>query len=209
MFNIENLSSFYRDVLKEIGNIGAGNAATALSQFLAEKIEMTVPEVSILPLEKIGDLMGGPEELVVGIYMRVFGDAPGKLIFVFQYADALILVDKLIGSKIGVTQTLGDFEESALKEISNIMTGAYLYALIQLTGFTLLPSVPAFACDMAGAILNSALLEFGVRGDHALLVETQFQISQRKINGNFFLVPDPGALENIMNALGVGPSCQK
>lgn len=209
MFTVDSLSSFQRDVLKEIGNIGAGHAATALSQFLSEKIEMTVPEVSLLPLDKVSDLMGGPEELVVGIYMRVFGDAPGKLIFVFQYAEALTLVDKLIGSKVGVTQKLGEFEESALKEISNIMTGAYLYALIQLTNLSFLPSVPAFACDMAGAILNSALLEFGVRGEHALLVETQFSVTQRKINGHFFLVPDPGSLETILDTLGVGPSCQK
>jgi len=209
MIKVEELSYFERDVLKEIGNIGAGHAATALSQLLAEKINMSVPAVTIMPLDRVSDLLGGPEELVIGIYMRVFGAAPSKIIFVFKREDALILVDKLTRNKIGETKEIGEFEESALKEISNIMTGAYLYALIQLTGFTLLPSVPAFACDMAGAILNSALLDCAVIGDHALIIETQFSITERQINGHFFLVPEPGALKTILNALGVGPSCKK
>ncbi len=209
MFRIEDLNNFQRDVLKEIGNIGAGHAATALSQLLADKINMTVPAVSILPLDQVHNLLGGPEELLVGIYMRVFGESPGKIIFLFSYQDALTLVDKLTGSKIGFTQNLGEFEESALKEISNIMTGAYLNALVRLTGFTLIPSVPAFACDMAGAIINSALLDFGVMGDHALIIETQFSITERQIRGHFFLVPDPGALEVILNALGAGPTCKE
>ncbi len=209
MIKVEDLSSFERDVLKEIGNIGAGHAATALSQLLSEKINMSVPAVTIMPLERVSELLGGPEELVIGIYMRVFGAAPSKIISVFSVEDALFLVDKLTGNKFGETKQIGEFEESALKEISNIMTGAYLYALIQLTGFTLLPSVPAFACDMAGAILNSALLDCAVLGDHALIIETQFSITERQIDGHFFLVPEPGALTTILKALGVDPSWEK
>jgi chemotaxis protein CheC len=160
-------------------------------------------------LEQVSELLGGAEELVIGIYMRVFGECPSKIIFLFKYQDALTLVEKLTGVNVTETGTIGEFEESALKEISNIMTGAYLYALIQLTGFTIIPSVPAFACDMAGAILNSALLDCATIGDHALLVETQFSVTDQMIDGHFFMVPDPGALESMLNALGVGPSCKK
>jgi chemotaxis protein CheC len=106
-------------------------------------------------------------------------------------------------------QNTSDVRESALKEIGNIMTGAYLYALTKLTGFNLLPSVPALANDMVGAIINTALVDLGTIGDYAVLIETQFSLTSRDINGHFFLVPDPGALEIILSALGVGTEWTK
>jgi chemotaxis protein CheC len=197
------------DVLKEIGNIGAGHSATALSQLMSEKIDMTVPDVSIMPLRDVSDILGGAEREVIGIYMRVLGDAPGKIIFLFSVPEARILVDMILRCPNGTTQDFNDFEQSTLKEIGNIMTGAYLHALTKLTGLHLLSSVPSFACDMVGAIINTALIDLGMIGDYALLIETQFSLIERKINGHFFLVPDPGSLEIILGALGVGPACQK
>ncbi len=202
MIKTEDLNNFQLDVLKEIGNIGAGHAATALSQLLSEPITMTVPNVSIVSLSKVSEILGGAEQVVVGIYMRVFGDAPGKIIFVFTEEEALTLVSMLTGKEKSST-TLNEYEKSALKEIGNIMTGAYLYALTKFTGYNVLSSVPVLANDMVGAILNTALLEFGMVGDYALFIQTQFSLVQRKINGHFFLVPDPGALDALLNALGV------
>lgn len=209
MFILRDLDQTHFDVLKEIGNIGAGNAATALSQLVSEKIEMTVPDVSIMPLGAVSDILGGAECEVVGIYMRVFGDAPGKIIFLFPLQEAGALVDLILRCPKGTTQEFHDFEQSALKEIGNIMTGAYLHALTRLTGLQQLSSVPSFACDMVGAIINTALIDLGMIGDYALLIETQFSLTDRKINGHFFLVPDPGSLEIILGALGVGPTWQK
>lgn len=203
MFQIDSLSVLQKDAMKEIGNIGAGHAATALAQLLSEKIEMTVPHISIVPLNHVSEILGGAEELVVGIYMKMFGDAPGKLIFLFHHTEAVTLVNVVTGSKC---QSIDDFEEleqSALEEISNIMTGAYLNAMTKLTGFNLISSVPAFACDMAGAILNSALLDLGMLGDNALLIKTEFSMVERKINGHFFLIPDPGSMEAMLSSLGV------
>lgn len=202
MTKIGDLSSFQLDVLKEIGNIGAGHAATALSQLISEPIAMTVPNVSIVSLAEVSEILGGAEQVVVGIYMRMFGDVPGKIIFVFSEDEALTLAEMLTKTK-NQAQALNDYEESALKEIGNIMTGAYLYALTKLTGYNVLSSVPVLAKDMVGAILNTALLEFGIIGDYALFIQTQFSLTQRKINGHFFLVPDPGALDVLLNALGV------
>lgn len=202
MTKIGDLSSFQLDVLKEIGNIGAGHAATALSQLISEPIAMTVPNVSIVSLAEVSEILGGAEQVVVGIYMRMFGDVPGKIIFVFSEDEALTLAEMLTKIK-NPAQALNDYEESALKEIGNIMTGAYLYALTKLTGYNVLSSVPVLAKDMVGAILNTALLEFGIIGDYALFIQTQFSLTQRKINGHFFLVPDPGALDVLLNALGV------
>lgn len=202
MMKTEDLNNFQLDVLKEIGNIGAGHAATALSQLLSEPITMTVPNVSIVSLPQVSEILGGAEQVVVGIYMRVFGDAPGKIIFVFTEEEALTLAGMLTGKKEPPT-TLNEYEKSALREIGNIMTGAYLYALTKFTGYNVLSSVPVLANDMVGAILNTALLEFGIVGDYALFIQTQFSLVQRKINGHFFLVPDPGALDVLLNALGV------
>ncbi|HOP75156.1 MAG TPA: chemotaxis protein CheC [Bacillota bacterium] len=203
MVTIENLSNVHLDVLKEIGNIGAGHAATALSQLMSERIEMTVPNVSILTLSKVSDFLGGPEKNVVGIYMKVFGDAPGKIMFLFNYDDAQTLV-KIVNSKtLPGDVEIEDLDQSVLQEISNIMTGAYLNAISRLTGLNMLSSVPAYACDMAGAIINSALLDFGMVGDYAMLIDTQFKMTQEKMDGHFFLIPDPGSLQVILEAIGV------
>lgn len=203
MIKIEDLNSAQRDVLKEIGNIGAGHAATALAQLLQERINMTVPEVAIVPLSKLHEVLGGTEELVVGIYMKVYGDAPSKLIFLFHHLEAVTLVNMVLGTEKTNINEFADLEQSVLQEISNIMTGAYLNALAVLTEFTLLPSVPAFACDMSGALLDAALVDSAFVDDYALLIETQFSLSNRELNGHFFLVPDPGALEAILAVLGV------
>lgn len=204
MLRFEDLSRLQLDILKEVGNIGAGNAATALSQLLSEKIKMTVPSVSLVPFSQVSEVLGGSEKIVVGIYTRYFGDAPGKIIFFFEHSEALMMMDRMLNRPSGTTKIFADLEASALKELGNIMTGAFLYAMTNLTGFNYLPSVPAFASDMAGAILNTALIDLGTMGDYALLITTEFSLTQRKINGHFFLVPDPGALELTLSALGAG-----
>jgi cheC family chemotaxis protein len=113
-------------------------------------------------------------------------------------------VDTLLGRERGETTELDTMDESALMEIGNILAGSYLNAFYTFTGMSMLPSIPALAVDMAGAILNVVLVQLGEMGDHALLIETNFVAEDRSINGHFFLVPDPGSLGTIMNAVGVG-----
>jgi chemotaxis protein CheC len=204
MFMMTDLNQIHFDILKEIGNIGAGHAATALSQLLSEKIEMTVPNVSILPFGDVSEIFGSAEDEAVAIYMRVFGDSPGKIVFLFSVPEAKTLVDMIARRPIGTTEEFQDYEQSGLKEIGNIMTGAYLHALTRLTGLQQISSVPFFCYDMVGAIINTALIDLGMIGDYALLIETQFSLTNRQINGHFFLIPDPGSLEIILGALGVG-----
>jgi chemotaxis protein CheC len=197
------------DALKEIGNIGAGHAATVLSQLLGEKITMTVPRVNIVPLANAPDVVGGSEMIVVGIYLRVFGDAPSSILFIFPRSSATQLVDILVGRKSGTTNLLREYEQSALKEIGNILTGAFLYALATFTGLTMLPSVPAYAMDMAGAILGTVLLEMGTVADCTLVIETEFVAKNKESRGHFFLLPDLHTLETLLTAIGVGPECRK
>ena len=197
------LSPAQLDALREIGNIGAGNSATALSQIINRRIDMNVPRVSMVPLEQVPDLVGGPDAIVVGIFLRVYGKAPGNILFLLPQKSAYYLVDTLMGKKHGETVKLDYMDESALMEIGNILSGAYLNAFYTFTQISMLPSIPALAMDMAGAILNVVLVQLGQMGDQALVMETEFLAEDDGINGHFFLVPDPGSLETLIKAVGV------
>lgn len=201
--DVLNLTPLQLDALKEVGNVGAGNAATALSQIISKKIDMTVPQVAILPLGDVPDVVGGPDTMVAGVYLRVFGPAPSSILFLLPRESALSLVDMLMGRERGYTQHLDAMDESALLEIGNILAGAYLNALSFFTRFTLLPSIPALAMDMAGAILSVILIQLGQMGDHALVIETEFSTEADGVKGHFFLIPDPGSLGTILTAIGV------
>lgn len=201
--DVLNLTPLQLDALREVGNVGAGNAATALSQIINSKIDMTVPQVAILPLGDVPDVVGGPDAMVAGVYLRVFGPAPGSILFLLPRDSALYLVDMLMGRERGFTQHLDSMDESALLEIGNILAGAYLNALSFFTKFTLLPSIPALAMDMAGAILSVILIQLGQMGDHALVIETEFSSEGDGVKGHFFLIPDPGSLGTILTAIGV------
>lgn len=201
--NILKLSAMQLDALREIGNVGAGNSATALSQIIQRKIDMTVPQVAIMPLADVPDVVGGPDAMVAGVYLRVFGPAPGSILFLLPRESAFALVDMLMGRECGHTQNLNSMDESALMEIGNILAGAYLNALSFFTNLTLLPSIPALAMDMAGAILSVILSQLGQLGDHALVIETEFTTEVEGVKGHFFLIPDPGSLSIILSAIGV------
>lgn len=202
--DILKLTSIQLDALREVGNVGAGNAATALSQIINRKIDMTVPEVSILPLGDVPDVVGGPDVMVAGVFLRVFGPAPSSILFLLPKESAFALVDMLMGRERGSNEVLDAMDESALLEIGNILAGAYLNALSFFTKFTLLPSIPALAMDMAGAILSVILIQLGQMGDHALVIETEFTTEgDGGVKGHFFLIPDPGSLGTILSAIGV------
>lgn len=197
------LSPMQLDALREIGNVGAGNSATALSQIINRKIDMSVPDVAIMPLDEVPDVVGGPDVMVVGVFLRVYGLAPGSVLFLLPKESAFYLIDMLMGKERGQTQSLDFMDESALMEIGNILAGAYLNALSYFTKLTLLPSIPALAMDMAGAILSVVLVQLGQMGDHALVIETEFLSEDDGIKGHFFLIPDPGSLDTILAAVGV------
>lgn len=201
--DILNLTSMQLDALTEIGNVGAGNAATALSQIINRKIDMTVPRVAIMPLGQVPEVVGGPDAMVAGVYLKVFGPAPGSILFLLPRESAFCLVDMLMGRPQGHTQSLNSMDESALMEIGNILAGAYLNALSFFTHLTLFQSIPALAIDMAGAILSVVLAQLGQMGDHALVIETEFTSDAEEVKGHFFLIPDPGSLSTILTAIGV------
>ncbi len=203
-FDLNHVSQQYFDVLKEIGNIGAGNATTALAQMLGQKVDMKVPQVRLLDFQEVGAIMGGEEQIMAGIYLLVEGDITGSIMFLLQEEAAHILVNQLMGVGSG-GRTDGGFDEmelSALKEIGNIITGAYLNSLSMLTNMKIYPSVPDLSIDMAGAILSVPAIDFGELGDKMLLIQTQFT-DEKAIDGFFILVPDLESYDRIMSSLGL------
>ncbi|RQW13150.1 chemotaxis protein CheC [Paenibacillus rhizophilus] len=194
---------FKMDVLKEVGNIGAGNAATALSQLLNKPIDMAVPKVQLLGFEEIAEKVGGAEELVYAVFLRVEGEAPGNLFFILTPDAARSLLSRVAGISAVSVEELSEMELSALNEIGNILAGSYLSSLADFTSLSMYPTVPALAMDMAGAILSYGLLQFGQMGDDALLIDTTFLEGKDEIEGQFFLIPDPESFPKIFKSLGV------
>ncbi|HWQ31041.1 MAG TPA: chemotaxis protein CheC [Negativicutes bacterium] len=200
--SLDELNSLQIDVLREIGNIGAGNAATALSKMISKRIDMDVPKVNILEFRNVAELVGGPEEEVVGIYFKVTGDITGSIMFLLEKKSAKLLVNLLM-SKDDDSGVIDEMEFSALQEVGNILSGSYLSSLATLTGLKLNVSVPSLAMDMAGAILSVPVILFGQVGDKVMLIETDFNEGTNRVKGNFFLVPDEDSFEILLKSLGV------
>ena len=198
---LETMSEEYFDVLKELGNIGAGNATTALAQLLNCKVDMQVPQVRLLDFKDLGAAIGGEERLVAGIYLGVEGDITGHIMFFLEKGSARHLVSKLMGMEIE-GEEFNEMEISALKEIGNIITGAYLNSLATITNMMIYPSVPDICIDMAGAILSVPAIEFGAIGDKILMIQTRF-LDDTDLEGYFILVPDLESYGKILHSLGM------
>ncbi|WP_274361460.1 chemotaxis protein CheC [Paenibacillus thermotolerans] len=199
------LGEYQLDVLKEVGNIGAAHAATALSTLLQRSVEMKVPSVNFLPFDQIAESAGGAEEVVAAVFLRVEGDAPGNMFFIVSAASAKRLLSGIAPESRSGDYQFSEMEISALSEIGNILAGSYLSSLGDFTTLRLAPSVPSLAIDMAGAILAYGLLQYGEMGDQALLIETAFYDDGDQVDGNFFFIPDPESYTIIFRSLGVPP----
>jgi chemotaxis protein CheC len=192
------------DVLRELGNIGAGNATTALSQMINSKIDMKVPKVDLLEFKELSEIVGGAENLVVGILFTLEGQVDGMMMFMMNMDAARHLVNLLIGNAYEKPSgEFSDMEMSALNEIGNIIAGAYLSSLSSLTNILITSSVPYMAIDMAGAILSVPAIEFGKIGDKALLIETEFGDELQSVNGYFILIPTLESYGAILASLGL------
>lgn len=193
------LSNLQLDALREVGNIGAGNAATALSQLLNEKVDMTVPNINIVSFDEIFSRIGG-EEVVLGVIVRVLGDAPGNILFIFTRETGMEIIKKLTHID---EEDISEMGASALCEIGNIISSAYMNSISKFTNLVMMPSVPAVTYDMLGAILSTTFIESEQFDDCVLDIETAFIQDDTEIQGYFYYIPMPGSLEKILNSLGV------
>ena len=197
-FGFDSIDSSYLDALKVMGN-----ATTALAQMLQRKVDMMVPQADLLEFRDLGEAIGGEETIMAGVYMVVEGDINGSMMFLLEKESSKHLVSQMLGGFGDPnTEEFGEMELSVLKEMGNIMTGAYLNSLSDLTGLKIYPSAPEIAIDMAGAILSVPAIEFGVLGDRILMIQTRFT-DDVEIDGFFILVPDLDSYHRIMESLGM------
>lgn len=204
MEDVLQLTKAQLDALRELGNIGSGNAATALAQFLNRKIDMDVPMAKILPLDQVSGLVGGPEQQVMGIFLKVMGQLSGRFILLIPTTTAVKLLQALMpGFEIAAPGKFGDMETSCMREIGNILAGSFLNALSVLTRVPMLNSLPSMAIDMAGALLDTVISDMAAVSDHVLMIETSFVESQENLRIHIFLLPDPASLDRLLEILGV------
>ncbi|WP_058307793.1 chemotaxis protein CheC [Gracilibacillus massiliensis] len=205
MVDMDNLSQQHLDVLKEVGNIGAGNAATALSGLLNKKIDMSIPSIKIVDFNELMEYVGGPDQVIVSVFLRIQGEAPGSMFFVLSPEESHSLVEQLIGTSADNIEE-NELAISAISEIGNILSGSYLSALSDFTSINLQPTVPNLTIDMAAAILMQGLIEISQESDYAIIIDTMIEEedqSNESVKGHFFLLPDPDSFDKIFKALGV------
>jgi len=191
------------DLLREIGNIGAAHAATALSQMIGEPVNMRVPWVELVPFDDVTAVLGGPEQVVACVYLTVRGDITGSMFFVQSVPAAKILISELL-SDVTPGDSFSELELSALAEMGNIMSATYLSSLIDLTNLQMQPSVPMVAVDMAQAVLAVGLSQDALVGNYALVIHATIHHLRASEDAHFFLLPDPGAERRLLTALGMG-----
>lgn len=196
------ITQFQLDALREIGNVGSGHAATALSTLLQRRIDMSVPKVWAVPFEQLTTIVGQLDEPQAVIYVKVEGEASGKAVFFFPVESAETMVQALFGTNEPMDIYSGEMAQSALKEVGNILVSSFIMALTEFSGIPLQPSVPALAVDMIGASLDAIFLEEGVLDDTVLFIDTQLT-GIPKIEGQFIFLPDDGSLKKLLGAMGL------
>ena len=201
-FSLDNVNEMYIDVLREIGNIGAGNATTSLASMINAKIDLSVPKVELMEASELGSAICPEDEIIVGIFLEVTHDITGSMMFLMKMDSAHYLVNKLMGKDPTNMDPFDEMDLSAMKEIGNIISASYLTALSGMTNLTISPSIPYIAVDMAGAILSVPAIQFGQYGNNALLIETEFGDDYR-IGGYFILMPEEESYAKILTSLGI------
>lgn len=205
MEDLKSLKAIQLDALREVANIGAGHAATALSQMTGSTIMISVPTINVARLEEVPPQVSGPEEPVAAVLMHMLGDLTGRTLLVFPKPTAIRLSELMLRRPPGSSADLGDLEQSAIKEASNILSGAYMNALSDFMGLMLLPSPPSLAVDMSNAVLTTAYLQFGSDRDYVFCVESEFYMQDlgERLRGFFLLLPDVASLQAILRAVRV------
>lgn len=202
LHNYDELSDMHIDALREIGNIGSGNAASSLAMLLADTIDISVPVVRILDYEQVMDELGGPEQMIVGLLLCLDGDVNGMIMFLLHQNFANTLLGALIG-EADVGGTVDEMSYSALQEVANIMAASYVNAIADLTGFTINISVPSLCVDMLGAILSVPAIHYANISDKMIFIEDKFHGKELDAPNHILLIPDVESLDKIMSSLGI------
>ena len=198
------LNEMQLDALKEIGNIGSGNAATALSSMLERAVNIAVPTIKVLDYNAVVEALGGPEQLLVGILFGISGDITGMIMFLLHKEFAHMVLSSLVGSEFDGCSELDEMDQSTIQEVGNIMAASYVNAMASLTGLTIDISVPNMNVDMAGALLSVPAIYYANISDRIILIEDEFDHDQEGAASHILLIPEVEGLQKIMDSLGLG-----
>ncbi len=201
--NYEELSPIAIDALREIGNIGSGNAANSLSAMLGKPVAMTVPTIHVMDYEAVINEIGGPEKIMTAILVEFKGDIKGMMMFLLDNKFAQIVVNTFMGKENIDALTMDETDSSAVKEMGNIMGGAYLSALAAMAEFTVQMDPPSLTVDMSGALMNAPMVMLDSVGDKVLFIEDNFKVDNVLVDANILLIPEMESLDILMKKLGV------
>jgi len=200
----DQIQGTHMDMLKEISNIGTGNAATALSSMTSKKVEITVPNVSLVEISQIPFLFKDPEKVTVGIPIMFHGDLNGKILLLFDTEPAREILELLLGFGNEDLTVMDEMQKSVFTEICNIVCGSYIVALSQFTNLFLNSEVPQITVDMLTAIIAESCLEYAVEEDRTILIETRFHIEDQSVIGAYlFLILEPASIPKLLESLGM------
>ena len=192
------------DALKELGNIGSAHAITGLSELLKKRIDVSITNVDIIPLQIIYTLFNGPESMVSVVYLEGYSeDFRGMMFLIFPHPEALKMVEMATGNKVRDLVVSDEMALSSLKEIGNIMCGCYLNTLAMFIGRKIMHSVPQISNDMLGAVMDSILVDLSLESDYAIVLETAFSLTQNECKGFLFFIPTSESIDTIFNAINV------
>jgi len=204
MVQFDNLSDVHFDVLREIGNIGAGNAASALSTMLDRKVDISVPTVRVLNYTEVTEGLGGPEVLMAGLLLSLKGDVTGMMMFLLHKDFAHNVINTLTGMELDTIAVLDEFSSSAICEVGNIMAASYVNAIAALTGMVIDISPPDVCVDMVGAILSVPAIYFADIGDKIIFIQDEFDKKEEGLaSSHILMIPETESLKNLMERLGL------
>lgn len=198
-----DLNEMQMDVLREIGNIGSGNAATSLSDMLGKPVNISVPQIKILDYNEVVQALGGPEVMIVGVLLALDGDVNGMMMFLLEQDFAHMTLNTLLGQNFACFSEIDEMGYSAMKEVANIMAGAYVNAIASLTGLSINITIPDICIDMAGAILSVPAIHYANISDQIIFIEDGFNHGQEELSNRILLIPDVESLKKIMSNLGI------
>ncbi len=199
----DDYSDLQLDVFREIGSIGAGNAATALSSLLGNKVSISVPVLQIINVNDICKILGGPEKQIVGILVKMTHDIRGILLFLLDFDSAKMLIGALLSSAPDCLLNLSEIDKSALIEVANILAGSYISSICSFTNLDIRLLSPQLSIDMVGAILNYPAAMFGTISDKLLFIEGALYTENRPLKSHLLIMPDGKSLDLMLNKLGV------
>ena len=203
--DVKGLDDRQLDALREVTNIGAAHAATGLSQMTERTTMISVPEIKMLHLETVHQLVGDASRVVVAVTMQMLGDLTGRIVLMLPEEDAQRLCDLLLRREPGTTTALEELERSSLQETANIVGGAYMNAMSDFLGMMLLLSVPSMIVDQAKDVFTAKRLDITPENDFVLCVETEFGLKDDRVGiaAHFILLPDKASITAIFDAIRI------